>query len=80
MENINSSSSNPAKEESGDELTYEQFLVYSARMGEIDDVKEMLAVSNPPVDINYKDDTMSMNTALHMASANGHVQITQLLL
>ena len=40
----------------------------------------MLAVSNPPVNINYKDDTMSMNTALHMASANGHLEIAKLLL
>ena len=49
-------------------------------MGEIHDVKEMLDVKDPPVDINYRDDTMNMNTALHMASANGHVEIVKLIL
>ena len=36
-------------------MSYEQFLIYSARMGLIDDVKEMLDVRDPPVDINYRD-------------------------
>ena len=63
-----------------DELTFEQFLVYSARLGETADVQEMLDVTDPPVDINYRDDTMNFNTALHMASANGHVQVVKMLL
>jgi hypothetical protein len=54
-------------------MTFEQFLVYSARCGDIDEVKEMLDVKDPPVDLNFQDPSMSQNTALHMASANGHV-------
>ena len=36
-----------------EEMSYEQFLVYSARIGEIDDVKEMMEVTDPPVDVNF---------------------------
>ena len=61
-------------------MSFEQYLVYSARCGEIDDVKEMLAVANPPVDLNFRDESMSQNTALHMAAANGHFEIAKLLL
>ena len=61
-------------------MSYEQFLVYSARIGEIDDVQEMIDVTGPPVDLNYQDSTMTQNTALHMASANGHTEIVKLLL
>ena len=61
-------------------MSFEQFLVYSARHGEIDDVQEMIDVTGPPVDLNFKDASMSQNTALHMASANGHAEIAKLLL
>ena len=43
-------------------------------------MKEMLAVADPPVDLNYRDGTMSLNTALHMVAANGHFEIAKLLL
>lgn len=79
MEQINSKTEEK-EEGSGDEMSYEQFLVYSARCGELEDVKEMLAVQNPRVNINYCDNTMSMNTALHMAAANGHIDIAKALL
>ena len=36
-----------------DEMSYEQFLVYSARIGEITDVQEMIEVTGPPVDLSY---------------------------
>ena len=61
-------------------MTFEQYLVYSARLGEVDDVQEMLEVKGPPVDVNYRDNTMSHNTALHMASANGHLKIVEMLI
>ena len=69
-----------AVEGEDEELTYEQFLVYSARAGELKDVQEMLEVTDPPLDLNYKDDTMSNNTALHVAAANGHTEIVKMLL
>ena len=40
----------------------------------------MIEVTGPPVDLNYRDDTMCMNTALHMAAANGHIKIVKMLL
>ena len=40
----------------------------------------MIDVTGPPVDLNYRDDTMCMNTALHMSSANGHLEVVKLLL
>ena len=61
-------------------MSFEEFLAYSARLGEIKDVEEMLAVRDPPVDVNFKDESASSNTALHMASANGHTEIVKLLL
>ena len=63
-----------------EELNFEQFLVYQARAGEIDDVAEMCDVRDPPVDINFKYDRMNMNTALHVSAANGHLKIVNLLL
>ena len=63
-----------------EEMTFEQVLVYSARVNDLDEVKEMCEVRNPPIDINYRDDRYSRNTALHMAAANGHTAIVALLL
>ena len=40
----------------------------------------MIEVTEPPVDLNFRDDTMNMNTALHMACANGHAKIAAALL
>ena len=40
----------------------------------------MIDIEGPPLDLNYRDDTMSMNTALHMAAGNGHIDIVKLLL
>lgn len=61
-------------------MSFEQFLVYSARHGEINDVQEMIDVTGPPLDLNYKDESGCKNTSLHMASANGHTKIVKLLL
>ena len=62
------------KQEEDEGMTYEEFLVYSARHGEIEDVKEMLD-AKPPVNVNYQDKTMGGNTALHVACANGHDKV-----
>jgi ankyrin repeat protein len=40
----------------------------------------MIEVTGPPLDLNYKDDKMCSNTALHMSSANGHYEVVKLLL
>ena len=40
----------------------------------------MIEVTGPPLDLNYQDATASMNTALHMAAANGHSEVVKLLL
>ena len=42
-----------------DEMSFEQFLVYSARTGEISDVQEMIEVTGPPLNLNYQDATSS---------------------
>ncbi|TNV76260.1 hypothetical protein FGO68_gene4950 [Halteria grandinella] len=67
----------PTLQEEGEEIdmSYEEFLIYSARLGEIEDVKECLAEK---VDLATVDP--SGNTALHMASANGFLDIVLLLL
>ena len=66
---------NQEKESEDVEMTYEEFLVYSARIGEFNDVKFCI---DEKVDLNTRDE--SGNTALHMASANGHLEIAKLLL
>jgi len=40
----------------------------------------MIDVRNPPININYQDSKMCLNTAFHMACANGHLKIVQILL
>lgn len=68
------------------DMTYEEFLIYSARLGEIEDVKECIIEK---VDLSTVD--QSGNTALRMysytlifyidmAAANGHLDIVLLLL
>ena len=68
----------PLSVEEGEEIdmSYEEYLIYSARIGEFDDVKEML---DEKTDVNTKDKNTG-NTALHMACANGHYDIVKLLL
>ena len=68
------------KEEDEIEVTFEQALVYAARHGDMDEVQEMVAVRSPPVDVNYMDEGMSKNTALHVSAANGHADIVKVLL
>ncbi len=68
----------PLSVEEGEEIdmSYEEFLIYSARIGEIDDVKQML---EEETDVNTVDQATG-NSALHMACANGHTDIVRLLL
>ena len=76
----NSQQNEPKAALNEEEMTFEQFFVYSARCNEIADVQEMIDVTGPPLDLNYRDDTMSMNTALHMAAGNGYDEIVKLIL
>ena len=81
MDQINSASNSGQPETTNDdEMSFEQFLVYSARCGDKDDVQEMIDVTGPPVDLNFRDESMSMNTALHMSSGNGFTEIVKMLL
>jgi len=61
MESSNTSDKNTLMEEEGEEIdmSYEEFLIYSARLGEFDDVKECI---DEKVDLNTADP--SGNTAL----------------
>ncbi|CDW91416.1 ankyrin repeat domain-containing protein [Stylonychia lemnae] len=66
---------NEGNEEEEVEMSYEDYLVYSARLGEFDDVKMSI---EEKVDPNYADE--SGNTALHMACANNFIEIAKYLL
>lgn len=66
------------KEDGEVEMSYEEALVYSARVGDQEEVEGILG--DPPVNINFKDKSMCENTALHVAAANGHAKIVQMLL
>lgn len=57
-------------------MTYGEYLIYSARHGDIEGVKECLEEDVP---VNTKEDEVE-NTALHMAAANGHLEVVKFLL
>lgn len=57
------------------ELTYGEYLILSAREGDIEAVAECL---ENEVDVNHSDE--DGNTALHMASANGHLPLVKYLI
>ena len=57
-------------------MTYGEYLIYSARMGDIEGVKECLSEDVP---VNTQEEGMG-NTALHMACANNFIEVARLLL
>ncbi len=57
------------------ELTYGEYLILSAREGDLESVQECL---ENEVDVNHTD--ADGNSALHMASANGHLATVQFLI
>ena len=63
-----------------EEMSFEEFLVHQARVGDLEEVQEMVDVRGPPVDVNYRDAKTSLCTALHMACANNHLRVAKLLL
>ena len=60
---------NDAEESSGEEVTMEEYLLYSARAGEIEGIQECM---DAQVAIDYQNEDMG-NSALHFATANGHL-------
>ena len=56
-------------------MTYEEYLLQSARFGDEEEVKMCI---EEQTDLNCKNE--QLNTPLHMASANGHLSIIKLLL
>jgi hypothetical protein len=54
--------------------SWEEFLIDSCRFGELEDVKECLSNG---VDVNFRNE--QKNTGLHMAAANGHLEIVKLV-
>ena len=57
-------------------MTYGDYMLMSARGGDLDAVKECLAEDVP---INHQDVEMG-NSALHLACANGHKEVVEFLL
>ena len=70
------SEANDGGESSGEEVTFEEYFLYSARCGEIEGLEECL---NERVPIDYQN-AETGNTALHQAAANGQVPVVQWLL
>lgn len=52
-------------------------LIYAARKGKLEKVKQLL--ESPDIDINYHEPAY-LETPLHAAAANGHLEIVKLLL
>ena len=57
-------------------MTYGEFMLQSARFGDLEEVKECL---DEEVSVNHCDEE-SGNSALMLASANGHIEVIKLLL
>ena len=57
-------------------MEYSEYLIYSARLGDLEAVKECLTEGEAPVDSIDADG----NTALHMASANGFAEVASHLI
>ena len=70
-----SNTTNQEGSDSGEEVTYPEYFIMSARSGDIEAIKECLLEEVP---INYQDDTG--NCALHMAAANNHEDVVRFLL
>ena len=64
------------QESDSEEMTYGEYMLQSARLGELDAIKECLAEEVP---INFQDEEAG-NSALHLASANGYKEIVEYLL
>ena len=64
------------EEDSGEEMTYGEYMLLSARQGDLESVKECLSEDVP---INYACEEMG-NTALLLASANGEAEVVSFLL
>ena len=63
-------------ESDSEEMTYGEYMLQSARLGDLDAINECLVEEVP---VNYQDEEAG-NSALHLACANGFKEIVELLL
>lgn len=63
------------------ELNQEEMdaVIYDARHGDLENLKEIFNEISPKVLVTIKDD-ITLSTPIHMASANGHVEVLDYLL
>ena len=59
-------------------LTFDEYYLECARFGELKDLKEAMKEADKSFDVNIKD--FRGNTALHMACANGHIEMVKYLI
>jgi ankyrin repeat protein len=64
------------EESEGEEMTYGEYFILSARQGDLDAVKECLSEEVP---IDYIEQKTG-NTALHMSAANNWLEIVSYLM
>ncbi|KAI5959779.1 YAR1 [Candida pseudojiufengensis] len=62
-------------------LTQEEMdvIIYDARMGDLEELKEIFGSVSPELILSIKDD-ITLSTTIHMASANGHLETLKYLL
>lgn len=68
------------EEDEEQEETIEEVILYAARAGDLELLEEAVKAAGPTIDWNDVKDPQSGNTPLHVASANGHLEVVELLM